>query len=119
VEKYTDIVEVIAPDKAIVGDTVQVIVRVKNLYTEAIYIAVTGRYNETNLSFSPPNAAVSAGQTYDFTTFFTMPQKDIRVHLWSWYWAREWYQDDYTYKDIIAEAVPVFKELKIEDYVTV
>ena len=98
---YTDIVSVIAPAEAAYGDWVSVEVRVKNLADYGIYIAVTGRHNGVDISFSPEYATVDPGATYSFTSSFRMPDSDIRLDVWSFFWTgTEWYQDDYDYVDI-------------------
>lgn len=104
---YTELVAIIAPAEAAAGDLVTVEVRVKNLYTGPMYISVAGQYNGTLISFSPDYASVGAGATYSFTTSFTMPNNDIRLHVWSYYWTgEEWYPDDYSYVDIALAAPP-------------
>jgi len=103
---YTDIVSIIAPSEAAYSDWVSVEVRVKNLADYAIYIAVTGRYNGVDIALSPEYATVDPGATYSFTHAFTMPNNDVRLEAWSFYWIEpDWYPDDYDYVDI-ALAVP-------------
>ena len=116
---YTEIVDIIAPSAAAFGDLVNVEVRVKNIGDFAFYIAVTGRYDETVLTFSPDYAAVDVGAIQSFTTSFTMPNKGVRVHAWSFYWTgEEWYQDDYDYVDIALEvsAEPEFRGFAVSEY---
>ena len=92
---YTDIVAIYGPAEAKAGETVNLQVDVRNLHTEAIYIAVTGRYNGTDIYSSPDYLNVGAGAIASFTLSFTMPSNDIRVDIWSLYWAEpEWYADD-------------------------
>jgi hypothetical protein len=103
---YTDIVSITAPSQASYGQTVNVTVKVKNLASYAIYIAVTGRYDGVTIPFSPDYASVGAGATYSFTSLFTMPNNNIKLEVWSWYWTgTEWYQDDYEYVNIALAAV--------------
>ena len=119
---WTDIVDIIAPASAAYGDRVNVEVKIRNLATFGIYIAPTGRYNGVDLAFSPEYAAVGAGETHSFTTWFTMPNHDVRVYVWSFYWVEpDWYQDDYGYVDIALEAVPEpqFRGFGVTEYVTV
>lgn len=105
--EYTEIVDIIAPSEAAAGDLVSIAVRVRNLYTTPIYIAVSGRYNGVDFAFDPEYARVGAGTTYSFTKAFTMPNNDIRLHAWSFYWTgEEWYPDDYSYVDIALAAPP-------------
>lgn len=98
---YTDIVSISAPNEAWAGDKVEVKVSVKNLATYSIWIAVTGKYDDSVFSFTPEYANVGAGQTNTFTGSFTMPDKGVRVYAWSFYWTgTAWYQDDEQYVDI-------------------
>ena len=104
---YTGIIEIIAPASASVGDIVSVEVRIKNLADHGIYIAPAARYNGTDLVFSPDYAGVDPGATYSFTSLFTMPNSDVRIEVWSFYWTgTEWYQDDYSYVDIAVVIPP-------------
>ena len=108
---YTKIVKIITLSEAAAGEPVPVEVWVRNLHTTRIYIATTGRYNGVDLLFSPDYANVDAGATYSFTTSFTMPNKDITIDVWSWYWTgTEWVQDDHSSVDIaLAEVVEPYK----------
>jgi len=102
---YTEIVEIIAPSEAAPGDLVTVEARVKNTWTDPLYIAVTGHYNGVDFAFSPEYAEVAAGAIYSFTSSFYMPNNDISVDVWSWYWdGVEWHGDDYGYVDIALKA---------------
>ncbi len=104
---FTEIVDIIAPAEADAGDLVNVEVRARNLHTGPIYISVAGQYNGALISFSPDYATVEAGATYSFTASFTMPNNDIRLNIWSYYWTgEEWYPDDYSYVDIALVAPP-------------
>ena len=115
---YTNIIDIIAPAEAAAGELVTVEVRVQNLYTDRIFIAVTGQYDGVDIYFSPDYANVGAGETYSFTTSFTMPNKDITFHVWSWYWTgEEWYQDDYGSVYIALKvAEPEFRAFEVTEY---
>ncbi|GAI95130.1 unnamed protein product, partial [marine sediment metagenome] len=107
---YTEIRDIIAVSEAAAGDLVTVEVKVKNLHTGYNYISVTGQFDDTALSFSPEYEYVIPWGECSFTGFFNMPNKDVRVHIWSWYWDGSQWQivgvgDDYSYADI-ALAVP-------------
>ena len=104
---YTEIVKIITLSEAASEEIVWFEVWVRNLHSAPIYIATTGRYNGVDLLFSPDYATVDAGATYSFITSFTMPNKDITIDVWSWYWTgTEWVQDDHSYVDIaLAEVV--------------
>ncbi len=103
---YTEIVAIDAPASADAGDLITVMVRVKNLYTAPAYISITGKYDNTVFPFDPGYSSVGAGGSFTAYGQFTMPYKNVRVHIWSFYWTgAEWYQDDYIYRDI-ALAVP-------------
>ncbi|MBA7634817.1 hypothetical protein ES703_42415 [subsurface metagenome] len=118
---YTDIVTIYGPAEALAGEQVTIQVVVKNLYSIAIYIAVTGRYDGVDITFSPSYATVDAGETYTFTASFSMPNKDIRLDAWSFYWAEPtWYEDDHEYVGISLKAIPApeFAGFRITEYTT-
>lgn len=103
---YTGIEEIIAPVQAASGDLVTVEVRVKNLYTGTIYIAATARYDSVDIFPTEDYAIVDPGITRSFYFSFTMPDNDVELRVWSFYWTgAEWYQDDYSYVDIALEVV--------------
>ncbi len=98
---YTDIVEIVAPSSARSGELVNIVAKVKNLYNDAIYISTSGKYDNIIFNLYPEYAAVGAGATYSFSGSFPMPNKGVRVYVWSYYWdGTEWRQDDEGYVDI-------------------
>lgn len=103
---YTEIVGITAPSEAASGAEVSIEVKVKNIWDKSFYIAVTGRYNGVDIAFKPDYANVGAGATYSFTSSFTMPNKGVKLDIWSFYWTgTEWYQDDYGYVNIALAAL--------------
>ncbi|MBA7698435.1 hypothetical protein ES703_107112 [subsurface metagenome] len=104
---YTDIIEIIAPASAEYGDLVSIEVRVRNLYTSGIYIATSGRYDGVDIFPTEAYAGVEPGATHSFYFSFTMPNNDVRLDVWSFYWTgTEWYQDDHSYVDIALAILP-------------
>lgn len=102
---YTEIVEIIAPSEAAVGDKVAVTVHVKNLYNDYNYISVSSQFDDTLISFSPEYEYVIPWGECSFIGFFDMLGKAVRLHVWSYYWTgEEWYPDDYSYVDIALAA---------------
>ncbi|GAI67797.1 unnamed protein product [marine sediment metagenome] len=106
---YTSIDAIIAPASASAGDLITIEVRVRNLHTGAIYIATTGRYNGVDILPTEDYAIVDPGATHSFYFSFSMPDNDVELRVWSWYWTgTEWYQDDYSYVDIaLEEEIPL------------
>ena len=106
---YTEIIQIIAPAQAASGELVTIEVRVRNLYTNSIYIATTGRYDSVDILPTEDYAIVDPGATHSFYFSFSMPDNDVELRVWSWYWTgTEWYQDDYSYVDIaLEEEIPV------------
>jgi hypothetical protein len=115
---WTDIVGIYGPAQAALGELVSIRVDVKNLASYGIYIALTGQYDGVSLSFSPDYAGVDPGATYSFTASFTMPNKDIKLDIWSFFWTgTEWYQDDHEVVYIsLKELTPEFYGFGITDY---
>ncbi len=116
------IVSIDAPINAVPGDTVIVDVSVQNNSSQDMYLSVTGVFDSTNLSWQFDYLLVSAGQTVIFRGTFTMPNSDVRLTIWSWYWdtALGWILDMTNYVDIaLAALVPTISEFQILDYVKV
>jgi len=104
---WTDIVSIIGPDEAAPGQTVDLQVKVKNLAGYNIYISTSAKYDDAIFYLSPEYASVDPYATHAFYGSFTMPNKGIRVYVWSYYWTgEEWYLDDSEYFDIALAAVP-------------
>ena len=117
-----DIVKVEAPSQAAAGDTVIIDVHVKNLAADYSYIAVTGLYDSNPVSFQFDYLNLAPQETIAFRGWFTMPSKNVRVQVWSWYWDGNTWQvedrgDDYNYRDIgITELVAEFANVAITRY---
>lgn len=113
-----DIVKISAPSSAPAGETVIVDVSVKNIGTTDYYIAVTGVYDSTLLSWQFDYLLVSPGQTIIMRGNFTMPSKNVRITVWSWSWdGSKWVQDDTGYVDIaLTVLTPEFSDFAVADY---
>ena len=110
--QYADIVEIVAPDKAVAGDRVDITVRIKNLYSGAIGIMVGGalEYGITpwpGIEFLTNWDNVPAGDTKSFDGYFYMPDSDVRIHAYSYYYAGgTWHFDDEAIKTVDLAALP-------------
>ncbi|GAI53122.1 unnamed protein product, partial [marine sediment metagenome] len=102
---YTEIIEIIVPATAAAGETVNVEVKVLNLYSGPNDITVTGNVNGLTLHFGGVYHTVPAGSIQSFYDAFIMPDRSVRVYAWSWYWGDNAWQvvgegDDEAYVDI-------------------
>ncbi|WP_411814418.1 hypothetical protein [Dehalococcoides mccartyi] len=123
--QYADIIEIVAPSEAQAGSRVDITVRIKNTYSAAIGIMVGGalEYGVSpwpGISFASPSANVNAGATYSFSGYFTMPDKKVTIHAYSyWYGADSaWHFDDEMTKIVnLAEVVASqFGSIEIVSY---
>jgi len=106
-----DIVKISAPSSAPAGETVIVDASVKNISSSDKYLAVTGVYDSTLLTWQFDYLLVSPGQTVVMRGWFTMPSKKVRVTVSSWYWdGSKWVLDDTVYVDIALTVVPTKPE---------
>lgn len=121
---YTDIVEIVAPGEAVAGERVDIEVKIKNTYSATIGIMAGGAldYGETpwpTIDFPEYSANVAAGATHTFYGHFTMPDSDVAIHAYSYYYGSDgyWYFDDEKTKDIdVAELISQFSQFEISDY---
>jgi hypothetical protein len=113
-----DIIKIDAPSSVAAGEQVVVDVSVKNVSVSDQYIAVTAVYDSTSFPFQFDYLLVSPGQTVIFRGLFTMPSKNVRVTVWSFYWdGSNWVQDDQMTKDIaLAVSTPQVSEFQILDF---
>lgn len=110
--KYTSIITLGGtPNPAGAGQLVTVSSSVKNLYTTPIYIALTGTYNDIDLNFNPEYGNVAVGGYQQFKATFYMPNKDVKIKVWSWYWTGATWVDDDSWDADVDLAVPVFSNL--------
>ena len=111
--QYADIVEIVAPSEAAQGSRVDITVRIKNTYSSAIGIMVGGaqEYGVTpwpGISFPDPSINVSAGVTQSFSGYFTMPDRKVTIHAYSYYYGADgnWHFDDEMTKKVNLLQVP-------------
>ena len=124
---YADIIEIVAPGEAVTGVRVDITVKIKNKYTSTIGIMVGGalEYGVTpwpGITFPTNWANVAGGATHFFGGYFTMPERRVTVHAYSYYYAEgSWHFDDEMTKVVdLAEAVPSqFGSIEIVNYAKV
>lgn len=125
--QYAQIIEIVAPSQAVPGERVDITVRIKNIYSSAIGIMVGGalEYGVTpwpGITFPENSANVNAGATYSFSGYFTMTNKAVTIHAYSyWYGAdSSWHFDDEKTKYVaLATLTPQVSEFKIVDFTRV
>ncbi len=124
---YTEIVTIAAPSGVTPGETVSIEVRIKNTYSSTIGIMAGGalEYGVTpwpGISFPDNVANVGPGETRSFTGWFTMPDANVEIHAYSYYYGSDscWHFDDEKTKEVsLAELVSEFSQFSIADYLVV
>jgi len=113
---YTDIISISGPSEVAAGALVNLDVAVKNIWTGSFYVAVTGSYDGVAILPSIDYLIILPGETLHFYFAFTMPNKDITVTFWSFYWTgTEWYQDDTQAVSIkLPVAVSEFRNITVD-----
>ncbi|MBA7608172.1 hypothetical protein ES703_15347 [subsurface metagenome] len=103
--KYTDIVDIVAPDSAAPGETVPVTVKVKNIngyWDHFIWLIVVfyDIYGEMQ-AFISEMVIIGSLETHSFSGSFTMPSCDTIIDAFTYYPEYdEWIFDDTKSKDI-------------------
>ena len=121
---YTEIVDIVAPGGAVAGERVDITVKIKNTYSSAIGILVGGalEYGVTpwpQITFPTNSANVAAGATKSFSGYFTMPDHDVTIHAYSYYYGTDgsWHFDDEKERDVdLQELEPTFRSFGVTDY---
>lgn len=125
---YADIIEIIAPSQAISGNRVDITIKVKNTYSAVISIMVDGslEYGVTpqpGISLPENWANVDAGIIKAFSGSFTMPDRKVTIHVYSYWYGADgyWYYDDESTRvvDITAVSEPSISEFRIADFVKI
>ena len=122
--QYAQIVEIVAPSQAVPGERVDITVRIKNTYSAAIGIMVGGalEYGVTpwpGISFPENSANVNGGATHSFSGYFTMPDKAVTIHAYSYWYGADgyWYLDDEKTRYVaLATLTPQVSEFRIADF---
>jgi hypothetical protein len=105
-------------DYASPGEAVVVSVRLKNLGGQGLYIAASGAWDSSQLSFTPSEAWAEYLQTIYFLSGFTMPNKDVKVTAYGWWLnGSQWVSDSWLEKDLLlSAAAPEFSDFRIAQY---
>lgn len=99
--RYTDIVEIVAPDSATEGERVDVTVRVRNIDPVYDHLVACVAIYDGSAHFIDEATLIRAGETYSFSGSFTMPNRDITIDAFSYYPEyKEWIVDDRKSKDV-------------------
>ncbi len=127
-EVYADIIEIVAPSQAVLGNRVDITVRVKNTYSGAIAVMVGGalEYGVTpwpGIEFPENWANVDGGSVHSFSGSFIMPDRRVTIHAYSYWYGADgnWHFDEELTRsvDITAVSEPSISEIRIADFVKV
>jgi hypothetical protein len=123
--QYADIIEIVAPAEAQSGSRVDITVKIKNTHSVAIGIMVGGalEYGVSpwpGIAFPVSSTNVDGGATYSFSGSFTMPDKKVTVHAFSYWYGADgaWHFDDEMTKVVNLAAVVAsqFGSIEIVSY---
>lgn len=108
---YTEITKIHTDkDSYYSGETVWVSVFIKNIHTATTHIYCAAE--QDGEQFVDLDAWVSAGLTYSFGGYFTMPGKAVTITAYSYY---DGVHDDTRTKDVpLAELEPEFSQFTID-----
>jgi hypothetical protein len=123
--QYADIFEIVAPGEAQADSHVDITVKVKNTHSAAIGIMAGGalEYGVSpwpGIVFPESSTNVNAGATYSFGGYFTMPDRKVTIHAYSYWYGADgaWHFDDEMTKVVnLAEAIASqFGSIEIVSY---
>ena len=116
--KYTEIVEIVAPDKAAAGQVVSVEVKIKNTWTSQVHIYCVAVLDSATRFIDWQDAWVAPGQIQSFYGSFIMPS-NVTINGFSYYEAVDgliYFDDEKSKVVTLTELVPAFSEFAISDY---
>ena len=122
---YADVVSIIAPGEARAGERVDITVKIKNTYSSTIGIMVGGALEMgitpwPTITFPDSQANVAAGATQSFAGYFVMPDADVVIHAYSYYYGADgyWHFDDEMTRSVnlAAETESEFGSIAIISY---
>jgi len=116
--QYVKILEIVAQDKAVQGDRVDVIVLMKNISNSQVKIYGVAVVDSLRI-IDWPWMWVPAGVEVSFAGAFLMGGTDVTIRAQSWYEGIDGYlyKDDEMTKDVkLSEQIPTFGEFVISDY---
>jgi hypothetical protein len=124
---YAQITEIVAPSQAASGSRVDIVVRIKNLYSSVISMMVGGALEYgispwPGITYPLNGADIEGGATYSFNGYFYMPDKAVTIHAYSYWYGSDgnWYFDDDKTKGVsLATLSPLISEFKITDFARV
>jgi len=122
--QVAEITEIVAPSEAVAGSTVTIRVTIKNLASVEAGIMVGGALEYgpipwPGITFPNSWANVPAGQTQSFSGYFTMPNSDVTIHAYSYWYGEDgaWHFDDEKTKNVsLTELAPEVTQFEISDY---
>lgn len=116
---YTEITNIVAPASAPSGSTVNVEVKIKNIWTNTVHIYCVAVADTTVRFIDWLDAWVGPGQTKSFFGAFIMGGGDVTINARSFYEAANGalYSDDSKSKVVkVAALTPEFSGFGIADY---
>ncbi len=119
---YSEIVDIVAPESAVAGSTVNAEVMIKNIWTGSLHVYCVAVLDSESRFIDWLDAWIKPGWAFTFSRSFVMPGKDVRINAYSYFEGDDGslYLDDSKSKDIrLAELVPQVSQFSIVDYVKV
>ena len=117
---YTEIVDIVAPVSAVEGSQVDVVVKIKNLYSATIHIYCVALPDSAFRFIDWQDAWVAPGQTQSFYGSFIMGGGDVTINAYSYFEGDDGYlyHDDSKSKNVSVTAPPSpeFSGFVISDY---
>jgi len=123
--QYADIITIATPGEAVRGSHVDITVRIKNTHSSPIGIMASGalEYGVSpgpGIVFPDPITNVVGDVTYSFNGYFTMPDRKVTIHAYSYYYGTDgsWHFDDEMTRtiDIAEEVESQFDSIEILSY---
>ena len=116
---YTDIVAIYGPSEAAEGETVDITIRVKNIWSGSLHVYCVGVRDTEDRFIDWLDEWIAAGQSHDFSGSFVMPNHGAYVNGLTYFEALDGYlylDDEMQVYIKLQELEPTFRSFGVTDY---
>ena len=125
--QYVEVISIVAPNEAVAGGIVDVTVTIRNIssYELSAMVGACLEYGVSpwpEVTFPYNSVTLNPGESHSFNGPFTMPDKDVTIHAYSYWYGTDgyWHFDDEKTRSVNLTTIEVgFRNLDITSWIKV